>query len=126
MPSKGNGRAPLTKDQLADRTRFQWREQEVELDELGGYVVLVALSVEAREALPDLVDKDGVPVLTSENLAAVLAAACKEPKLTADEAKEFVSDWPASAIDKVITAFGDLNGTREEQSAAAGTFPAGE
>lgn len=126
MPSKGNGRAPLTKEELADRARFQFREQEVELPELDGYVVLRALSVEEREALPDLVDKDGNPDLSTDNLAAVFAAALKTPELSTAEAKEFVKDWPAAALDRVITAFGDLNGTREEQKAAAGTFPDGE
>lgn len=118
-----NGRAPLTKEALADRSRFQFKHEELELPEIGGYIVLKTLSVAERDSLPDLVDKDGEPDVSTPKLAAIFAAAVAEPKLTAAEAEEFLGAWPAAALDKVIEKFGELAGGEKEQSAAAGAFP---
>lgn len=123
--TKTNGRAPLTKEALADRSRFQFRKEELELPELDGFVVLKALSVEERDELPDLTDKDGNPDVSIPKLAAIFAAAVAEPDVTAKEAEVWLGGWPASALDRVIEKFGEIAGNEEERSAAAGEFPGG-
>jgi hypothetical protein len=121
--TEGNGRAPLTKEALADRSRFQFRSEELELPELDGFVVLKALSVEERDNLPDLTDDAGNPDVSIGKLAAIFAAAVDQPKLTAEEAEEFLGSWPASALDRVIEKFGEIAGNETERSAAAREFP---
>lgn len=121
--SEGNGRAPLTKEALADRSRFQFRSEELELPELDGYVVLKSLSVEERDNLPELTDKDGNPDVSIGKLAAIFAAAVDQPKLTPAEAEEFLGSWPATALDRVIEKFGEIAGNETERSAAAREFP---
>jgi len=122
--TEGNGRAPLTKEALADRSRFQFRSEELEIPELDGYVVVKQLSVEERDNLPELTGPDGkTPDVSIDKLAAIFVAAVSEPKLTKDEAVAFLGAWPASALDRVIEKFGEIAGNEEERSAAAREFP---
>jgi hypothetical protein len=120
-----NGPAPLTAEALADRSRFQFRHEDLDLSEyISGIVLkLKSLSVAERDALPDLIDKDGNPDVSVPKLAAVFAAVVEVPKVTPEQAESFLKDWPAAALDKVIEKFGEMTGTREESKAAAGTFP---
>jgi hypothetical protein len=119
----------LTASDLRDRSRFQFREEELELPELGGSVLLRSLSVEEREMLPD-------PTLLSEiddkgerTQAAIKASAetfsliVADPKVSAGEALEFLSEWPAEAFDKITQAYGRLVGDAEEERAAYAEFP---
>lgn len=115
-----NGR--LTKEQLAEKTRFRFKEQTLELPELGGSIVLKSLTVGEREALPDLTDADGKPDAGIPKIAALFAAIVADPKVTTQEAEEFLPGWPAEALDALLVAYGKLAGTEEEAAAAAAEF----
>lgn len=110
--------ARLTKEQLADKTRYRFRKQEVDLPELDGSVQVKTLSVGEREDLPDLVDADGKSIAGIGELARVCAAVVVDPRLTSGEWEEFLADLPATVLDRVIEAFGELLGTNEKESAA--------
>jgi hypothetical protein len=109
--------ARLNKEQLADRSRYQFKTEEVEIPELGGSVEVKTLSVKERDSLPDLVDEDGKPQASVENLAKVFSAVVSDPEVTEQEAQGFLGDLPATALDRVIEKFGELLGTSEEEAA---------
>lgn len=108
----------LNKEQLKDRTRYQFRSEVVEIPELDGDVEVKTLSVKERDALPDLVDADGKPIATLSSLAGVFAQVVSDPKITRQEAEEFLGDLPSTALDRVIEKFGELLSTKEEDAAA--------
>jgi hypothetical protein len=123
----GSGELPLaTKEDLADTGKFQWKRERLELPEIGSAIMLKTLSVEERDALPELSDADGNPDGSIPKLAAVFAAVVETPKLTKQEAEATLRKWPAEALDKVLVEFGKLAGGEEEAREAAGTFPADE
>jgi hypothetical protein len=103
----------LTKEQLADTSRYKLREEELELPEIGGSVLVKSLSVGARRALPPLRDEDGNP--TKEGQAASFATLVVDPEFTPEEAAEFIDALPASAYDKVQIKLAELLGTEEER-----------
>lgn len=129
----GNGRASLTKEALADRSRFQFKKENLDLGEwiTGVVLELKTLSVRERDDLPDLVGDDGQADVTIPKLAAVFAAVVDNAtvdgqplgRLTKEEAEGFLGQWPAEALDKVIEKFGELTGDKEEQRKAASAFP---
>lgn len=125
--SESNGTSasgPLSKEALADASRFQFVTDKVDLPEIGGFLVLKTLSVKERDGLPDLVDKDGNPDVSIPKLAAIFATAVSDPDVTQEEAEAFLPGWPATALDKVIEKFGELVGVGEDEAAkAAGAFP---
>lgn len=116
----------LTKDQLADRSRYQFRDKEVDIPELGGSVLVKTLSVAERDKLPDLTDENGKSIATVEKLAELFVAVVNDPELTLDEAKAFLGDLPATAFDRVVEAFGELVGTKEDADKTVREFPQGE
>lgn len=116
----------LSKDQLADRSRYQFRDKEVEIPELGGSVLVKTLSVAERDALPDLSDAEGNSIATVEKLAELFVAVVNDPKLALDEAKAFLGDLPATAFDRVVEAFGELVGTKEAADKTVREFPQGK
>jgi hypothetical protein len=130
-PVEPNGAEPkrLTKDQLADRTRFKFREQELEIPEIGGSLVLKSLSVRERELLPDpealgKIDDEGKRTEQAlRDAGLVFSCIVSEPEVTPEEASEFLADWPAEAFDRVTKAYGELIGTEEEARTAREEFP---
>lgn len=123
--------ARLSKEDLADRSRYKFESREVEIPELGGSVEVRTLSVEERDELPDLVKpvlRDGKPVYDDdgqqvtetdasiEKLAATWAAVVSDPKLTADEAADLLRPMPAPVLDRVIAEFGKLLGEGKEEA----------
>jgi hypothetical protein len=116
----------LTKEQLADKSRYQFKDQEVDIPELGGSVLVKTLSVAERDALPDLTDKDGKPNATVGKLAQLFVGVVCDPKLSLDEAKAFLGDLPATALDRVVEAFGELVGTKEDADKTVREFPQGK
>jgi hypothetical protein len=114
----------LTKDQLADRTRFSFKEEDVELPEIGGMIRVKQMNLQEREELPDLADENGkaIPDPDKKRLATLFASIVVEPRLSVEEARETIVTWPAEAVDKVIIAFGKMTGTKEEAVAAAAEF----
>lgn len=115
----------LSKDQLANASKFSFDEEVLELPEIdGGKIMLKTLSVDERDSLPDLVNPDGSDASSTAKLAAYFSACVKTPDVTAEEAEKFLGKWPATALDKVLKKFAEMAGaTKEEQSAAAGEFP---
>ncbi len=110
--------ARLSKDDLNDRSRYKFERREVDIPELGGSVEVKTLSVAERDALPDLVDEDGQANASVDNLAEVFATVVSDPDLSADEAKGFLGDLPATALDRVIEQFGELLSIKEEDDGA--------
>jgi len=129
-PENGGGPRRLTVEDLANRTRFRFREEELEVPEIGGTLVLKSLSVREREMLPDaeeLQETDDAGQRTQQairNAAQVFAVIVAQPKVSPEEAEQFLGDWPAEAFDRVTAAYGELVGNREEEKAAAAEFPA--
>lgn len=111
--------ARLSKEQLRDKGRYQFRTGEVELPELGGSVEVRTLSVKERDALPDMTDENGKPNASVGDLATVFATVVSDPKLTPDEAKQFLGDLPATALDKVNIRFAELLGTEEDKKSGS-------
>lgn len=112
----------LSKEALADRTRFRFKEEVLEIPELGGSIKLKSLSVEEREALPGLVDEDDESANAVAKLAQVFSVIVAEPKVTPEEAEKFLGDWPAEALDRIVAKYGELTGNKEEEQAAAAEF----
>lgn len=118
--------ARLTKEQLADRSRYKFNSEEVEIPELGGSVEIKTLTVKERDALPELVrvveDGEGNKSIVADaslaDTAKAFATVVSDPKLTQEEAEAFLGDLPASALDRVIEKFGELLSVKEEDSAA--------
>lgn len=128
--STSNGNKVLSAEELADKTRFKFREETLDLPGIQGKIVLKSLSVREREELPDPVDLTEVTdrgertKQAIESAAKVFAVIVAEPRVTAEQAAKFLGDWPAEAFDAVTEAYGDMVGNKEEAKAAAGEFPA--
>jgi len=129
--SRDNGkpsRKRLSAEELADRTRFKFREEELEIPEIGGSIVLKTLSVREREQLPDPVDLTEVDDLGERTRKAIRSAAetfaviVVEPNVTVEQAEKFLGDWPAEAFDRISEAYAKLVGNRLEADAAASEF----
>jgi hypothetical protein len=119
----------LSKDQVKGAS-FSFIEEEVEVPQLGGSVLLRELSVGKRSALLDgLVSDDGKVLKTMELQARTFAAACADPVFTPKEVADFLPEWPATVLDKVFSVINEKLGgvTGEEEAAeAASDFPAPE
>lgn len=113
--------ARLTKAELSDRSRYQFRTEEVEIPELGGSVEVKTLSVQERDHFGELIKKGEKAKAGRESIAVaakVFALAVSDPALTEEEAEEFLGDLPGTALDRVMEQFGDLLGDSDEEEAA--------
>jgi hypothetical protein len=114
--------ARLSKSQVRDHSNFQFKEEEVDLEELGGSVLVRAPSVKQREELSKHApDKPEDWDLT--NTARLFSVVVVDPECTYDEALEFLGDWPGTALDTVIGKFTQMIGDKEDLRDAAGEFP---
>lgn len=128
-----NGKTVLSAEQLADRSRFKFRDTTLEIPEIGGSVVLKSLTVRERESLPDISDSDVMDTddrgkrtkKAIKNSAIAFSIIVKEPDVTAEQAEEFLGDWPAEALDRITVAYRELVGNKEEAAAATAEFPEG-
>lgn len=111
----------LTKAQIKDRSRYQFKAEEVEIPELDGSVEVKTLSVKERDELPDLIDEDGKASAGLKELAGVFAAVVSDPKVSAKEAEGFLGDLPAPALDRVIEKFGELLSDKDDQGKDVGS-----
>src|SRR4051794_4712751 len=90
-----------TAEQLAERTRFKFREETLEIPEIGLSVILKSLSVRERESLPDpsdlseVDDKGERTQRAIQSSAEVFAVIVAQPKVPVEQAVEFLPDWPA-------------------------------
>lgn len=115
--------ARLTLDQLRDKSRYEFKTEDVDLPELGGSVAVKTLSVAERDKLPDMTDENGKPNASVADLAKTFATIVSEPKLTSEEAEAILGDLPATALDKVIEKFSELLGTKEATDQTVREFP---
>jgi hypothetical protein len=125
-----NGHSPrLSAADLADKTRFQFRESVLDLPELGGSITLKTLSVREREVLRAPIEEaqerneSGDPTEAAiKSAGKVFSTITVDPKVTPDEAAAFIGDWPVEAFDRVTEAYAELIGSREEEKAAYAEF----
>lgn len=113
--------ARLSKDQLGDRGRFVFKQEEVTLEELDGSIVVRVPSVGQRDDLSKRLPDDEKE-WTLDHTAALFATIVVDPDVTEDEAKEFLKDWPGSALDTVLQKWAELSGSEEDMRQAAGDF----
>lgn len=118
--------ARLTAEQLNASARhdFDLDEQEVEVPQLGGTILLRELLLGERTKLEERAQKDGVS--NAQALAMSFQAHCVEPRLKVAEVEKFLPKWPAAVADDVFKAINGLGGPdfeREESAAAEAEFP---
>lgn len=114
--------ARLSKENLGDRGRFRFKQEEVELPELDGSVVVRSPSVSQRDELSKETPDDPKE-WTIKDTAKLFAMIVVEPDVSEDEAAEFLGDWPGPALDRVVEKFAEMTGTKEEKRTAVGDFP---
>lgn len=117
--------ARLTKDQLGDRGRFQFKQEEVEVPGLDGSVMVRSPSVGQRDELAKKTPDDNNE-WTVEHTALLFSTIVVDPQLTQEEAAAFLNDWPGEALDAIVRKFSELTGTREVLRQAAGEFHSGD
>jgi len=129
MSEGSNGHHRLTAEELADRTRFRFREKVLDIPELGGEITLKTLSVREREILRAPVEEAAGKTDEGDPTEAAIEAAAKvfslivlEPNVTEEEATGFLGDWPVEAFDRITDAYADLIGSREDEKAAYAEF----
>jgi hypothetical protein len=113
----------LTKEELQDRARFNFAEEELELPEGSGEgVVLRTPSVEGAHALERAAAERKDNGVTSPQVAAdLLATYCVEPNLKAEEWHQIVGPWPSPELGRLYEACAKLAGLTEEESRGAAT-----
>jgi hypothetical protein len=121
-----------TFEELCDETRFQFSTDVLEIPEVQARLLLRTLSVEERESLPgiaELMEEDKSGNRTEKAIKAsamTFSVIVHKPKLTPEQAEQFIGKWPAAAFDRLSTAYRKLVGDAEEESAAYATFPGDE
>jgi hypothetical protein len=116
----------LTKEQLQDRTRFNFKESTLRIPELGGKVKIRALSVGQRYSLANrLPNEDNGEKWTLKHTAMGLELYVSDPTMSLDDWTETIKRWPASALDRLQAEIRSLvNLTPEEEASAGMEFPA--
>lgn len=115
--------ARLSKDQVKDHSHFQFKEEEVHLEELGGSVLLRAPSVQKREELAQHAPDDPNDWTLSDT-ARLFSVIVVDPASTPEEAEEFLRNWPGTALDTVMEKFMELTkGKEADLRDAVGEFP---
>lgn len=116
--------ARLSKDQVKDHSNFNFPEEEVELEELGGSILLRAPSVKQREELAKDAPEN-VEDWNLSNTATLFSVIVVDPMFTPTEAEEFLGDWPGTALDKVLEKFMEMTkGKEADLRDAVGEFQA--
>lgn len=106
---------------------FQFQEEEVEVPELGGSILLRQLSAGGQGDLLDgLIDPETESIRSFKEFAArQLAKACVDPPMSVDEARDFLERTPANIFAPIREAITKLNGSDPAavKRAAENTFP---
>lgn len=119
----------LTKEQLQDRARFNFKESTLEIPELGGKVKIRALSVGQRNSLAEELPKTEVlpdgTVKTSgkwtlKHTAMGLEKYVSEPTMSLDDWTATIKPWPAMALDRLQAKIRELVNLTPEEEASAG------
>jgi hypothetical protein len=112
----------LTKEQLQDRARFTFEERPLEIPELGGKVLLRALSVAERNRLSNQLPDDAKN-WQLKHTALSLSTYVKSVEMSLDDWTETIKPWPAQALDRInqeITKI--INISIEEENSAGVEF----
>jgi hypothetical protein len=112
----------LTAEQLnesADRD-FTLKEEEVEIPQLGGTVLLRELTTGRRaKLLKGITDENGNVSDAMEFQNRLVAAALIEPAVKTAEVRRWLHKWPATEADKILDAVGRLGGDKKKEEANA-------
>jgi hypothetical protein len=118
----------LTKEQLLDKAKFNFREKELPLPELGkedgeaAGLLLRTPSIAHTHSLERASEerKDN-GISSPEVIADLLATYCADPELSQKEWFEIVKEWPAPTMSRIYQGCADLAGTGEEEGRALAT-----
>lgn len=113
----------LTQEELQDRARFNFTEEELELPKGSGEGVLLRTpSVEDAHALERTsTERKDTGVTSPEVAAGLLSTYCVEPKLEAKLWQEIVKAWPSPELGRLYEACAKLAGATEEDGRALAT-----
>jgi hypothetical protein len=119
--------ARLTAEQLNASAEhdFDFREEEVDVPQLGGSILLRELDVKRRSKLLNgLLDENGNVKDVAEMNVRMFAASCVDPPVGSREARKFIPKWPATVYDAAMEPLKRLGGDAgEEVSKAETEFP---
>lgn len=119
--------ARLSKTQIGDRGRFQFKQEDVPLPELSedpenpDTILVRVPSLKQRDEMSDNLP-DNVTDWHVDDAATLASVLVADPKLSVSEWKEFIGEWPGTAFDRIVRKFAELTGTQEEMRQAAGDF----
>lgn len=99
---------------------FTFKEEEVELEQLGGTVLLKELTVNRRsKLLKGITDENGNVSDVQEFQVRMFAASCIDPQLKTAEVRKFLPKWPSGEADKVFGAIGRIAPDSDKEAANA-------
>jgi hypothetical protein len=99
---------------------FTFKEEEVEIDQLDGAVLLKELTVSRRsKLLKGITDENGNVSDVQEFQVRMFAASCIDPALKTAEVRKFLPKWPATEADKVFGAIGRVSPDSDKEAANA-------
>lgn len=100
---------------------FQLKEEEVEIPQLGGTVLLRELTTSRRaKLLKGITDENGNVSDVQEFQCRLTAAALVEPAgIKTAEVRKWLPKWPATEADKILDAVNRLGGDKKKEAANA-------
>src|SRR4029079_13962304 len=107
--------ARLSKANLADRGKYRFTQEEVELpnikgdDGKPGTVVVRSPSVKRRDEI-NRETPDEPSEWKIEHNAVIFAGTVGDPEMTKEEWTEVLPEWPAADMDVLLTKFNELVG----------------
>lgn len=115
----------LTLEEIKNaKTKFKLEEREVEMESLGGSLLLRELLTGAMSDLQDrltAMKKKDAPALDFN--AEVLVAVCVDPPMDVEVAREFLTNMPVTEFTRLIPEIISMGGVSpEEVKAAAAEF----
>lgn len=120
----------LTAEQLNASKDHEWEfdEEEVDIEPLGGSILLREMTVHKQGRLMNgLQDANGNIKDIEEMQVRLFAHSCVEPRISRNEVSKFLGSWPASEAKKVLDAINKLGGpeldVKEEEDSAESEFP---
>lgn len=117
----------LSKEELGLRAKFNFREKELPLPELGhedAGILLRSPSLEALHSIEVAADKrddEDRGISSPDVIATLLSVYSAEPKLSKEEWLEIVKGWPSATLSSIYEAITEVAGKTEEESRALAT-----
>jgi hypothetical protein len=112
----------LTAEQLnaSAELDFQLKEEEVEIPQLGGSVLLRELTSGRRAKLmKGITDENGNINDVMEFQNRLAAASLIDPVVKTAEVRKWLHKWPATEADKILDAVNRLGGDKKKEAANA-------